>query len=117
MKKLMMLTAALLALQALPALAQEDAPPPPAKEGGPMGKHHGEPGKFFEKMDADKDGSVTEAEFLDRHKKKFAEIDADKNGKVTKEELEARHAEMKKKYGERKMKKDGEAPAEAPKAE
>lgn len=119
MKKIMMLGAAFLALQALPALAQEGGPGPEGKP--PM--HHGGPGKFFEKLDADKDGSVTEQEFLDAHKKKFAEMDSNKDGKVTKDELEARRAEMKKKWEAKKseMKKEGEKPAdvppEAPKAE
>jgi hypothetical protein len=114
MKKIMMLGAALLALQALPALAQEDVPPPPPGKEGP---HHGGHGKFFEKMDADKDGAVSEAEFLKSSKEKFVELDANKDGKVTKEEHEARRAEMKKKWEERKAAKDGEKPADAPKAE
>ena len=112
MKKVMMLGAAILALQALPALAQE-APPAPAKE---MGKEHhrGGPGKFFEKLDADKDGSVTEQEFIDAHKAKFAEMDGDKDGKVTKAEIEARRDAMKKKWEAKKAEQNSEKPAEAP---
>lgn len=118
MKKIMMLGAAILALQAIPAMAQDGAPP---HEGG---MRHGGPGKFFEMNDTNKDGTVSEAEFLDAAKKKFVEMDADKDGKIGKEELEARHAEMKKKWeakrAEMKAKRDAgktEAPAEAPKAE
>lgn len=128
MKKIMMLGAAILALQALPALAQDGGPGP-----GPEGKQHPGAGRFFDKLDADKDGSVTEQEFLEAHKKKFAEMDANKDGKVTKDELESRRAEMKKKWEARKAEMEAkkvegkpaekpadapaEAPAEAPKAE
>ena len=113
MKKIMMLGAAILALQALPALAQDGGPAPEGKP--PM--HHG-PGKFFDKLDADKDGSVTEQEFLDVHKKKFAEMDANKDGKITKDEMESRRAAMKKRWEERKAeieaKRAAEKPADAP---
>lgn len=108
MKKVMMLGAAVLALQAIPALAQE--------KGGDYGKPRGE--KFFDMHDADKDGVVTESEFLAKAKERFAEMDADKDGKVTKEEAAAKHEDMKKKWKERreqKMKeKAGEAVTPAP---
>lgn len=111
MKKIMMLGAAILAMQAIPALAEGHG----GKEG-----HRG-PGKFFEKLDADKDGSVTEQEFIDGHKAKFAEMDTDKDGKVTKTELEARHAEMKKKWeakkAERAAKGEEGGPEDGPKPE
>lgn len=90
MKKIMMLGAAILAVQALPAFAEEGGP-------GKHGGKYGGPGKFFEKLDADKDGSVTEQEFIDGNKEKFARMDSNKDGKVTKDELDAHHAEMKKK--------------------
>ena len=116
MKKIMMMGAAILALQAIPAFAQGPAD----------GKHIGGPGKFFEMQDTDKDGTVSEAEFLDASKKKFTEMDADKDGKITKEEMATRKSEMKKKWearrAEMKAKKEaapaGETPAvEKPKAE
>jgi hypothetical protein len=118
MKKIMMLGAAVLALQAIPALAQ-DAPP---QDGG---MRHGGPGKFFQMQDANNDGVVTEGEFIASAKKRFAELDTDKNGKVTKEEMDAHRDEMRKKWESHRdeMKaKRGEAgkadvPAEAPKAE
>ena len=113
MKKIMMLGAAVLAFQALPALAEE----------GPHGGKHGGPGRFFEKLDTDKDGSVTETEFLNSSKSKFGEMDSDKDGKITKAELEAHHAEKKKerdaRRAEMKAKKEaGETvPADAARAE
>lgn len=110
MKKVMMIGAAILALQAVPALAQTDAAP--AKDGG---KHHG---KMFEEADADKDGTVSKSEFKDsadkRAEKKFDSIDANKDGKVTKEELKAHHDAMKAKWDKHKMNKK---PDGAPKAE
>ena len=104
MKKILMMGAALLVMQAVPALAQEHGP---MHEGG----KHGGPGEFFEMQDANKDGVVSEDEFLAKAKEKFSMIDTDKDGKITKEELEARHAEMKKKFEERRGdRKDKSAP-------
>ena len=64
MKKLLMLTAATLVLQASPVLA---------------GDHDGmkdHKGKMFAEHDTDGDGAISEAEFLAGAKKKFAESDA-----------------------------------------
>jgi hypothetical protein len=114
MKKLLMLTAAVFALQALPALAEEGA----AKEGHKRGD-------FFEKVDTNKDGKISKAEFeasnKERGDKKFAEMDKDGDGNVTKEEGKAHHeakkAEWEKRKAEHKAKMDAEKPADAPKAE
>lgn len=103
MKKLFLLGAAFLALQAVPALAEE----------GKGGKHH--EGKFFDMQDANKDGVVTEDEAVSFAKAKFAEVDADKDGKLTKEEAKThrdkKRAEWKAKREE--MKASGAKPAEA----
>ena len=113
MKKIMMLGAAILAMQALPAFA----------EGPADGRHGGGgPGKFFERQDTDKDGVVSEAEFLAASKLKFAEMDTDKDGKITKAEMAERKSEMKKKWeahrAEMKAKKEAApAPSEAPAVE
>ena len=113
MKKIMMLTAALLAIQTLPVFAQDDQP---AHEGK---KHRGE--RMFEEQDANKDGAITEDEFVAFMKKKFVETDGNKDGKVTKEEakahFEAKRAEWKAKREAMKKEKQAEAPKEAPKAE
>jgi Ca2+-binding EF-hand superfamily protein len=59
----------------------------------------------FETADKDKDGSVTEAEYLaamgenadqKRAKARFGQLDADHNGKLSKEEMEASGKKKKK---------------------
>jgi hypothetical protein len=98
MKKLMMLTAAALVISAPAAFAEPDGKP-----------HH--KGDMLEKIDTDKDGAVSKAEFLAFHEERFKEIDANGDGKISKEEGEAKKAEWKAK---RKEMMKGEAPAEAP---
>ena len=41
----------------------------------------------FDKMDADKSGEISEAEFLEKCKAKFVAMDTDKNGSLNKDEL------------------------------
>lgn len=99
MKKLLMFSAAALALSS-PALAEE------GKDGKP---HHQD---MIEKLDTDKNGSVSKAEFLAFHEARFAEIDTNADGMLTKEEFDAKRAEWKEK---RKEMHKGEAPpADAP---
>lgn len=57
----------------------------------------------FKKLDADGDGQISEAEFMARHERRFAEADADGDGKVTREEF---HAAM---AAHRARKRDGAA--------
>jgi Ca2+-binding EF-hand superfamily protein len=102
MKKILMLSAAVLALQAIPALAQE----------------HGDKGargaKMFEKQDTNGDGVITEEEFVARAKEHFTMMDGNKDGKVTKEESEAAFAKMREKMKEHRKDKEGAAPEAAP---
>ena len=104
MKKILMLTAAVFALQAIPAMAEDGAP----KEG----KRHG----MFEKLDTNGDGQVSEAEHLVHAKERFKAMDANGDGQVSKEEgrahHEARKAEWKQKREEMKAKKEAATPAE-----
>lgn len=100
MKKILMLGAAALMFQAVPALA----------EGGPGDGHH--KGKMFEKQDTNGDGVITEDEFLAKAKERFAMMDADSDGKITMEEGKAAHEKMREKMKEWKDKK-GDAPATA----
>ena len=61
---------------------------------------HGGPARFFEQMDADKNGEVTLAEHQAAAKARFDEADTDKNGKVTRDEFKAaKHARMEKMHG------------------
>jgi Ca2+-binding EF-hand superfamily protein len=108
MKKLLLLGAAILTVQALPALAED---------GGKKGEKHM---KMFEAQDTDKDGAISESEFQAFTKKRFDEIDGNKDGKVTKEEAKTHHEAMKAKWKEKReaMKKAKEgAKPEAGKTE
>lgn len=92
MKKLLMITAAVLIAQATPVFAE-------------TGDHDGKPGgKMFEKQDTNGDGVISEAEFLETAKKRFAEMDSDGNGSVTKEEGKAAHEAKRAKMKEKREK-------------
>ena len=67
------------------------------------GKHYK---KRWEKMDADKDGKVSEKEYMSHKNKKFTEMDSDKDGFVTTEEKKAykKQCKSKKKKQFRKKK-------------
>ncbi len=112
MKKFLLLTAAILAIQAIPALAQE---------GGAQadGKKQQRENSMFEEQDTNKDGVVSEDEFLAFGKKRFSEIDADKNGSITKEEAKKYHESKKAKWKEKReeMKSKRESMKEKPKSE
>lgn len=59
-------------------------------EGGMMcggGKSHHGHDHMMDKMDADKDGKITKAEFDKKHQEKFTEMDRNSDGVLTKEEL------------------------------
>ena len=112
MKKLLMFSAAALAL-ASPANAEEGTGDKPHRQG------------MLEKIDADKDGAISKAEFMAFHEQRFAEMDTNSDGIISKAEGEAKKAEWKAK---RKEMHKGEAPplpggdaasppAEAPPAE
>ncbi|MCE7886872.1 MAG: hypothetical protein DYH13_05120 [Alphaproteobacteria bacterium PRO2] len=103
MKKLLMFSAAALALSA-PAFAEE------GKDGKP---HHQ---NMMEKLDTDKNGSVTKAEFLAFHEQRFAEMDTNSDGTISKEEFDAKKAEWKEKR-KGMHKGDVSPPADAPPAE
>ena len=63
---------------------------------GGMGGRHGGMGKMMLRMaDADKDGSVTRAEFDTAVAAHFDRVDANRDGSITKEERKAAHDAMK----------------------
>ncbi|MDJ0389437.1 hypothetical protein QMO56_15065 [Roseomonas sp. E05] len=68
------LLGAVLAVTALPALAQP-------------GPHRGGPGHLMQQADADRDGRITQTEGLNFLSARFAEADANKDGGMTREEL------------------------------
>jgi hypothetical protein len=110
MKKILMLGIAALVMNAAPAFAEEKA------AGDTPSPHH--KSNMMKEIDADGDGSVSKAEFLAFHEKRFGEMDTNSDGKISKEEHEAKKAEWKAKMKERRAKhakKDAvEAPVEAP---
>ncbi len=90
MKKLLIMTAALLALQAIPALAEETSPKKAPE--GPM----------FAEQDVNKDGTVSEEEFLNFGKKKFGEIDGNSDGQIDKEEAKKHHEARREKWKQKR---------------
>ncbi len=94
MKKTHLIYSAVIALMIggiVPAMADS--------HGGGKGKHKG---AMFEKLDTDKDGFVTKAEFMAHAEERFSKIDADGNGRFTKEEAAAKYKEMKEKRKEKR---------------
>ena len=99
MKKVMILSAAILAISVFPAMAESDV------EGGKHAK-----GAMFEKHDTNGDGTISKDEFLSHAEERFSNIDTDGDGSVSKEEAKAGHekkrAEMKERMKERKEKRE-----------
>lgn len=106
MKKLLMIGAAILAMQAIPALAEDGS------NGGPEGKKS-RGMHMFDMQDTNNDSVISQEEFTAFTKKRFDEIDANKDGKITKDEAKAHHEAMKAKWKEKRaqMKKEKEAAA------
>lgn len=103
MKKWLILSAAVLAFSAAPAMAEE---------GGAGKDWHG---KMWEQADADGDGAVSKAEFLARSEERFALIDADGDGNISKEEMQSHHEAMRGKMKQhRHMHREGKAEEAAP---
>jgi hypothetical protein len=68
--------------------------------------------KAFAESDKDNSNSISEEEFLARHKDKFKEIDTNKDGSISREEFAAHGETMKSKFKERRehmKEKAGEA--------
>lgn len=107
MKKALMLGAAIVAISALPALAEDGGKKGPRDHGKMMEK-------IFSEQDANGDGAVSKDEFVAHSTKRFEEMDANKDGKVTKEEIKAHHEA---KRAEWKAKHDAKKAAETPAAE
>ena len=113
MKKLVALTAVVLALGVTAASAEDHGD---GKDGGPRGL------KMFEKLDADGNGSVSKDEFMKAQEEHFAEMDANGDGAFTKDEAEAMHEKFKAKREAWKAEHEAddkavETPAETPAAE
>lgn len=107
MKKALMLGAAIVAIGALPALAEDGGKKAPRDHGKMMEK-------IFAEQDANGDGVVSKDEFVAHATKRFEDMDGNKDGKVTKEEIKAHHEA---KRAEWKAKRDAKKAAETPAAE
>jgi hypothetical protein len=99
-----LLMAAVLAVAALPALAEDD------NAAGGHSMKHGNWG--IEKLDTDKDGNISKAEFMADAEKHFDNLDANHDGMVSKDEIEARRAARQEKMKEKKEGMKAPAPAE-----
>ena len=64
-------------------------------------------GHMFEKFDTNKDGVITQEEFLDQAKERFSTMDANGDGKVTKDEAQAAHEKMREKFKDMHEKRGG----------
>jgi len=92
MKKLLLLAAAGLILQATPAFADNH-----------KGDGEGRKGpKMFEMHDTNGDGMISEAEFMAHAKAKFAEKDTNKDGSISKDEAKAAKEAMREKHKEKR---------------
>ncbi len=96
---------------ASPAFAEGDKPHKPKYEHSKGGKHKG---KMLEKLDTNKDGSISKGEFITAMEGKFAAMDKDGSGEITAAEMEEHHkekrAEMKKMREEMKEKRGDKPP-------
>lgn len=106
MKKILMLGAAVLTMQALPALAEEGKKP--HRDHGKMME------KMFEHQDTDKDGSISKEESAANAAKRFEEMDANKDGKVTKDEVKAHHEAKRAEWKAKKEAKGDDVPPPPP---
>lgn len=97
--KTLLITLSASALLALGAHADESAQKGQGKNGQGKG-----PDKVFQKLDADKNGtlSLTEVGQRKRLVENFAKIDADGNGELTQDETKAHHEARMSKKGEKK---------------
>jgi hypothetical protein len=84
----------------------------PGGEHGPgMGRHGGGGGMMMARMaDADKDGSVTQAEFSTAALAHFDKVDTNKDGQLSREERRAAHQQMREHMGKMRGGHEGHPP-------
>jgi len=104
--KWMLIACAALLISAAPAMA--------GHEDGEKGDFRG---KMMEKVDTDKDGKISKAEFIASHEQRFVEADTDADGFLSQDEMKAKWEKMHEKRKEHRMgKEDGAAETPAPDA-
>lgn len=93
MRKLLVLTAAVLIAQATPVLAD-----------GHKGEGHGKgkKGQMFEKYDTNGDSVISQAEYMAKAQAKFSEKDTNGDGSISKEEAKAAHKAKREKMKEKR---------------
>ncbi len=62
-------------------------------------------GGYFKKMDTDDNGSISRAEFVAHHTKRFEQIDSNSDGSLSKDEMKAHHKKRKQERQERQNRK------------
>ena len=92
---------------ALAALALTIASPAFANQ-GPGRPHCGHKGgHMFERVDANKDGVISKAEFRAQGDRMFAKLDLNRDGRITKAESDAAKARMKAKWHKKRLENRG----------
>ena len=98
-----LITATLLSVLALPALAEKPMDGEGKQQGKSGGKHHGQ--KMIEKFDLDGDGRINKAEFMAMHGEKFDRMDSNSDGFIEPDERKAHRQDMKAKHQKMKEKR------------
>lgn len=106
------LAALALTLFATPVLAEGPEGKDREGPGGPRGPEH-----FISKIDGDKDGKVSKAEWQAKGDAMFNESDTNHDGFITREEAQAFHAKRMEKWKAKKAEWKAKQEASAPKAE
>lgn len=105
------LVVALLAIAIIPAAQAKKGEKRDGRGKGMMMKH------MLEKMDTDKDGKISKAEWQSHHEQKFTEIDANNDGQLETDEFKKHRQEMREKHKKdfkgKKAKGKGKGPKRA----
>ncbi len=99
MKKIIILSTAILALSSGYVMAEDGGP-----QGGPQGDGPKKGKMMQQKLDTNGDGVVSKSEFLAHAEERFSKIDKDGSGDISKEEGRAAHKHMRERKKEMMVK-------------